>query len=155
MSQGYVAVSAMGADRVGLADDIAAWIEETGGNVEESKMAVLGGEFAVIMLVSGSDIAADALLSSAESRGGELGIRLEAKRTTPPSSSGGGMPYFVETVSLDTPGIVHAVTREIRALGISIEDLETTSSSAPMDRCSGVSDESPCYPSERYRFSRF
>lgn len=131
MSRFYVAVSAMGRDRIGLADDIAAWIEEIGGNVEDSKMAVLGGEFAVIMLVSGSEFVADTLVLSAEGKGGELGIRLEAKRTAAPNPSGGGIPYIVETVSLDTPGIVHAVTREIRALGISIEDLETTSSAAP------------------------
>jgi glycine cleavage system transcriptional repressor len=127
----YVAVSAIGRDRIGLADDIAAWIEESGGNVEESKMAVLGGDFAVIMLVSGNDSTVESLVSGARARGESLEIALEAKRTAAPTRSAGGMPYTVETVSLDSPGIVHAVTREIRSMGISIEDLETSSSSAP------------------------
>jgi glycine cleavage system transcriptional repressor len=131
MSQRYIAVSAMGRDRVGLADDIAAWIESAGGNVEESKMAVLGGEFAVIMLVSGNSAAVDSLTTGAEDCGRELKIRLVAAETTAPHAAAGGRPYSVESVSLDSPGIVHAVTREIRSMGISIEDLETSSSAAP------------------------
>ena len=131
MSNRYIAVSAMGHDRIGLADDIVSWIEAAGGNVEESKMAVLGGEFAVIMLVSGNSGIVDILIDEAPSRAQELGIRLDAAETTAPHVTAGGRPYFVESVSLDSPGIVHAVTREIRSMGISIEDLETSSSCAP------------------------
>ena len=131
MSQRYITISAMGHDRVGLADDIVLWIEAAGGNVEDSKMAVLGGEFAVIMLVSGSSGTVNSLIDEASSRAQELGIRLDAAETTAPHASAGGRPYIVESVSLDSPGIVHAVTREIRSMGISIEDLETSSSAAP------------------------
>lgn len=131
MSQHYIAVSAMGHDRVGLADDIVSWIEDAGGNVEDSKMAVLGGEFAVIMLVSGNASVVEVLVSDAPSRSEKMGIRLDTAETTAPHAPAGGRPYTVESVSLDSPGIVHAVTREIRSLGISIEDLETSSSAAP------------------------
>ena len=131
MPRSYIAVSAMGRDRVGLADDIAAWIEESGGNVEESKMAVLGGEFAVIMLVSGPPSAADRLAADAESQASRLDIRFQVTPTTAPAALKDGRPYMVESVSLDSPGIVHSLTRGIRALGISIEDLETSSSAAP------------------------
>jgi glycine cleavage system transcriptional repressor len=131
MSVSYIAVSAVGRDRVGLADDIAAWIEAAGGNVEESKMAVLGGEFAVIMLVSGSSETTRVLLDGSENTAGRLGLRLHATETTAPNASSGGLPYTVETVSLDSPGIVHALTREIRAMGVNIADLETSSSAAP------------------------
>ena len=131
MSQRYIAVSAMGHDRVGLADDIVSWIEAARGNVEDSKMAVLGGEFAVIMLVSGGLTTVETLIGEAPSRALEMGIRLDAAETTAHHAPAGGRPYIVESVSLDSPGIVHAVTREIRSLGISVEDLETSSSAAP------------------------
>jgi glycine cleavage system transcriptional repressor len=121
----------MGRDRVGLAADITLWIEECGGNVEESRMAVLGGEFAVIMLVSGNPGAVKSLLDGAAAAAGRLDIRLDAKETTAPLPAAGGRPYFVESVSLDSPGIVHAITREIRSMGVSIEELETSSSAAP------------------------
>ena len=127
----YIAVSAMGRDRVGLADDIAAWIEGASGNVEESKMAVLGGEFAVIMLISGTESTVETLSRGAAAKAEDLGLRINAAETTAPHAPAGGRPYSVESVSLDSPGIVHALTREIRSLGISIEDLETSSSAAP------------------------
>ncbi len=131
MASQYIAVTAIGHDRVGLADDIVDWIEAAGGNVEESKMAVLGGEFAVIMLVSGISSAMEKLLAEAGDVGRNLNLRLEAAETTAPHASVGGRPYSVESVSLDSPGIVHAVTREIREMGISIEDLETSAAAAP------------------------
>lgn len=131
MSKSFIAVSAVGRDRVGLVDDIAAWIAAAGGNVEESKMAVLGGEFAVIMLVSGSSETTRTLLDGADGLAGRLGLTLHATATTAPLASSGGLPYTVETVSLDSPGIVHALTREIRAMGVNIADLETSSSAAP------------------------
>lgn len=131
MPSHFLAVSAMGHDRVGLADDIADWIESAGGNVEESKMAVLGGEFAVIMLVSGNAAMADEILEDSTRYGEKLGIRLSVTETSAPHSFEGGRPYTVESVSLDSPGIVHALTKEIRNMGISIEDLETSSSAAP------------------------
>jgi len=121
----------MGHDRVGLADDIASWIDDAGGNVEDSKMAVLGGEFAVIMLVSGDSAATGRLIDEASIRGQDMKLRLDVTETTAPHAPRGGRPYTVESVSLDSPGIVHALTREIRSLGISIEDLETSSSAAP------------------------
>lgn len=130
-SQHYIAVSAMGHDRVGLADDIVSWIEAAGGNVEDSKMAVLGGEFAVIMLVSGNASTVESLEGGSSAHSKTLGIRLDAAETSAPHAPAGGRPYTVESVSLDSPGIVHAITREIRSMGISIEDLETSSSAAP------------------------
>ncbi len=131
MASNYIAVSAIGHDRVGLADDIADWIESAGGNMEESKMAVLGGEFAVIMLVSGSTATVEKLIGEAADYGGKVNLRVEVTETSAPCAADGGRPYTVESFSLDSPGIVHAVTREIRKLGISIEDLETSSSAAP------------------------
>ena len=54
----YLVLSALGPDRPGLVALIADHVTRSGGNVEESRMAVLGGEFGVMMLVSGT---ADAL----------------------------------------------------------------------------------------------
>jgi len=131
MPEKFVAVSAMGHDRVGLADDITAWIESAGGNVEASKMAVLGGEFAVIVLVSGTGASIDKITLEANAQSEKIGIQLCAAATSEPHAIEGGRPYIVESFSLDSPGIVHSITHEIRSLGISIEDLDTSSEAAP------------------------
>ena len=64
MGKAYAVFSAIGADRVGIVDDLSGLVSEGGGNIEESKMAVLGGEFAVMMLVSIEAEALDSLVAA-------------------------------------------------------------------------------------------
>ena len=48
-----IVISIIGTDRTGVVQDTTKAILACGGNVEESCMATLGAEFAVLMLVSG------------------------------------------------------------------------------------------------------
>jgi glycine cleavage system transcriptional repressor len=131
MGQAYAVLTAIGTDRVGIVDDISGAVSASSCNIEESKMAVLGGEFAVIMLVSG---AAENVLSLSEtlpSLGSRLGLAVQCRPTREPAPTRSGRPYHLEAVSLDTPGIVHAVTAVIRGHGVNIEDLETDTAAAP------------------------
>jgi glycine cleavage system transcriptional repressor len=127
----FAVLTAVGPDRVGIVDDVSALVATRGGNIEESKMAVLGGEFAAVALVSlESDALADlkAALPDLQAR---LGLHLELKPTRGPVAAKSGRPYLLETVSLDTPGIVHSVTAVIKAHDINIEELETSTQPAP------------------------
>ena len=49
----YLALTASGEDQVGLVERFTARILDAGCNIEESRMAVLGGQFSILMLVSG------------------------------------------------------------------------------------------------------
>ena len=55
MSKVYLVVTAIGHDRRGTVEKITDVVVAHHANIEESKMARLGGEFAVIMLLSLSD----------------------------------------------------------------------------------------------------
>ena len=114
MATGFVVLTAVGPDRVGIVDDIAGAVPASGCNIEESKMAVLGGEFAVIMLVSGPAASVEALTRSLPALGGKLGLQLECRPTHEPRVEEKGRPYLLKAVSLDTPGIVHSVTAILR-----------------------------------------
>jgi glycine cleavage system transcriptional repressor len=127
----YAVLSALGSDRVGIVDDITAILTERRCNVEESRMAILGGDFAVIMLVSGERGAINSLLPEFPKIGERLGLRLEGRRTAAPRSEG-GLPYVIESVSLDTPGIVHSISALLRRENINIVDLETATVPAPL-----------------------
>src|SRR6266542_6054727 len=48
----HVAVTAVGADRPGIAAAVAKVLYEHGGNVEDSRMAILGGHFAMMLIVA-------------------------------------------------------------------------------------------------------
>ena len=131
MSKGFVVLTAVGPDRVGIVDDISGVVSHAGCNIEESKMSVLGGEFAVIMLVSGPAGSVESLAESLPDLGQKLSLHIECRGTREPSAGDKGRPYLLEAVSLDTPGIVHAVTAILRSHGINIEDLETDTGCAP------------------------
>ena len=49
-----IAISAIGGDRTGLVYDLTRVVVDCGGNVLESRMAALGNEFAMLLLVSGN-----------------------------------------------------------------------------------------------------
>jgi glycine cleavage system transcriptional repressor len=130
MTGSYAVLTAIGADRVGIVDDLSGLIAARACNIEESRMAVLGGEFAVIMLVSGAQAALDTLSGELAAAGARLGLQVQLKATRGPAPEA-GRPYLLETVSLDTPGIVHTVTAVLRKHGVNIESLETDTAAAP------------------------
>jgi glycine cleavage system transcriptional repressor len=132
MGKAYAVLSAIGADRVGIVDDISGIVAEGGGNIEESKMAVLGSEFAVMMLVSMEAEALEALVARTGELEARLSLKIAFKRTSEGRSSERGRPYSLETVSLDGNGIVHSVSGVLRRYGINIEDLETRTERAPL-----------------------
>jgi glycine cleavage system transcriptional repressor len=131
MSIAYAVVRAIGSDRVGVVDDITTVVEQAGCNIEESKMSVLGGEFAVMMLVSGTGEAVEALGSHSYAEGPLADFSVDVVRTGRALVLKTGVPYVIESVSLDSPGIVHAVTALLAREKINIEELETGVGSAP------------------------
>mgnify|MGYP000253514566 CR=1 FL=1 len=131
MDQAFAVIRAIGSDRIGVVDDITSVVEEASCNIEESKMSVLGGEFAVMMLVEGDPKAIEKLASHDFSKGPLNDFSVDVVVTEEGSSRRTGVPYMIETVSLDSPGIVHAVTSLLSQEKINIEELETDAESAP------------------------
>ena len=130
-SADYLVITASGEDRVGLVEKFTSKINEAGCNIEESRMAVLGGQFAIIMLVSGAWNALSKLESQLESLGGQLGLAVIHKRTRERERLQPLIPYHVEVVALDHPGIVHSLAGFFARRGINIEELQTDTYPAP------------------------
>ena len=131
MARAFVVLTAVGTDRVGIVDDISGLVTEAGCNIEESKMAVLGGEFALMMLVSGPSESVGSMTRSLPAFAEKLGLSVSFRPTREPSAEPKGRPYLLKAVSLDTPGIVHAVSAVVRRYSINIEELETETVPAP------------------------
>ena len=94
-------------------------------------MAVLGGEFAVMMLLSGDQREIEALTGESAQIAENMDLHISMKKTVAPRIDSQMKPYLIESVSLDTPGIVHSITTALRHYGINIEDLETDTTAAP------------------------
>lgn len=119
-----------GPDRVGIVEEVTRVLARAGGNVSTSRMARLGGEFAIIMLVSlPAEGAAQAAFGDLEAEGYSVVLR-PVKATTEPDHAG-WPAYRIEVCGADHEGIVHEMAAGLSALGISIESIETSTVSAP------------------------
>jgi glycine cleavage system transcriptional repressor len=123
-------ISALSEDKPGIVDELSKTILDSGCNIEDSRMTVLGGEFAVILLVSGKWNELAKLENCLPALSRRLNLLLNSKRTELPRRRGNLLPYVVEVVALDRPGIVNQLANFFTRRGINIRDLATASYSA-------------------------
>jgi glycine cleavage system transcriptional repressor len=127
----YLVISALGSDRPGIVRDITRPVTDQRGNIVDSRMTILGGEFAILMLVEGSwDTIAkiEAMLPNLESR---LDLAITSKRTTLRSEQPPALTYQATVIAIDHPGIVHHLAAFFSQHGINIQSLHTDSQPAP------------------------
>ncbi|MDB4307941.1 glycine cleavage system protein R [Gammaproteobacteria bacterium] len=124
-------LSALGEDRPGIIDELSRCVLDSGCMVLDSRMAVLGGDFALLLQVGGNwnNIAKlENQISGLESR---LGLMISSRRTTDKSAAENMLPYGVDVVALDQPGIVHNLARFFSQRHINIQEMITSSYPAP------------------------
>lgn len=127
-----LAVTAVGRDRPGIVAAITGVLLEFDGNVDDSQMSILHGQFAVMLIVS-VPTASDVEAISKRLR--EVGSRLELGGITVSEVSGldrGSGPTHVLTVyGADRPGIVHDVSALLAERDVNITDLRTRRTGDP------------------------
>ncbi len=121
----FLVISAVGEDRPGLVNTLSESMLELGANIDESRMALLGGEFAMILLVSADEAVIDKLQQALPQISQQTGLTISGKETTPRPEGERTMPYEVTVVAMDQPGIVHSVTDFFASRGINIRELST------------------------------
>jgi glycine cleavage system transcriptional repressor len=127
----FLVITATGEDKVGLVDRLSGRITDSGCNIEESRMAVLGGQFALIMLLAGPWNALSKLEGQMEALGEQLGLSIIHRRTQKRQMTQPTVPYAVEVVAMDHPGIVRNLATFFSRNGINIEELQTDTYPAP------------------------
>jgi glycine cleavage system transcriptional repressor len=126
----HLVISALGKDRPGIIDQLSKAVFDLGLNITDSRMTVLGGEFAILLLVDGQWNQLAKLEDSVGDLEQTLQLTIVTRRTEARAPGSKLLPYAVEVVSLDHPGIVHHLARFFSERGINIEDMSTTSYAA-------------------------
>ena len=126
----HLVISALGKDRPGIVNQLSKAIYELDCNITDSRMTVLGGEFAILLLVDGQWNQLARLEDEVADLEQQLALTIVTRRTEPRKASADLLPYAVEVVSLDHPGIVHHLARFFSERGINVEDMSTTSYAA-------------------------
>lgn len=122
-----------GHDRIGIVEQITKLVMEYDGNVEESRMARLGGEFAMLMLILIPDEKFEELRQDARKLGNE-GYEITTCQTehSDPGKYAGWIPYQVKVSGADHEGIIYHITHYLADQGINIETMDTSMVEAPM-----------------------
>lgn len=128
MMEQYLVLTAVGTDRPGLVAELTAVVATRGINVADSRMAVLGGEFALMMLLAGGPDELAQARSELAAVAERVGLELIVKDTRSPAAHRAGRvrSYEVHVHALDHPGIVHAVTGTLQRLGGNVVSLSTS-----------------------------
>lgn len=121
----YFVFSALGKDRPGIVNQLSKVILDSGCNIEDSRMTVLGGEFALILMVSGHWGAITRLERQVPVLESKLELTILARHTEPRTAVQDMVPYTVDVVAMDHPGIVHDIAEFFASRDINIEEMST------------------------------
>lgn len=130
--QAYLVLSAVGPDRPGLVNEISALIRDAPANLEDSRMAILGGEFAVILLIGGPRGALERIESSRATLERKTGLTVTLKRTARSDQTRHFLPYRIRVTGVDRPGIVHGISQVLAGRGVNVASLESRLAFAPL-----------------------
>jgi glycine cleavage system transcriptional repressor len=129
-------VSAVGRDRPGIVADLAQLVFDCEANLEDSRMTLLGNEFAAILLCSGQASDLDERLARGARR-----LEWENRLTVfirplegeprPAVPAPGTRLYAIETQGMDRAGIVAGICRTLADHHVNIADLRSSTVPSP------------------------
>ena len=120
------AVSAIGADRPGIVAAVTGALLPHGINIEDSRMAILRGHFAMMLVVTvPEDADLQAVRSDLAQVGSSLGLDATAFNEVGSAATAKPASHVVTVYGADHPGIVHAVCVALAERGCNITDLLT------------------------------
>lgn len=123
-------ISALGPDRPGIVGELTAHLHSAGGNILDSRMVNLRGEFAMMILLDVGDASLAKLRGELPRVGEQMGLKLSLTPQQSPAAAKPGMPFRLKTYSMDQPGIIARLSSVLRALGVNIEELSARQESA-------------------------
>jgi glycine cleavage system transcriptional repressor len=128
----HAVLTAVGDDRPGLVDEVTRYITERGGNLEDTRMVNLRGQFAMMMLIAGDE----RVMARLQDGLGSLrrGSRVHAELR--PADAGAAaqaaaLPFKLNTWAMDHPGLMQSVSHLLADKGVNIESVDSSLRPAP------------------------
>ena len=102
----HMVVSAIGSNKIKVVLNLTKLILDCGGSITESRMTVLGDEFAMLLLVSGNWHSMSRMEQNLERLAETNGLIIQVRRTKSKKLRKDLLPYAIDLVCLDQPDIV-------------------------------------------------
>jgi glycine cleavage system transcriptional repressor len=120
-------ISAVGGNPMTVVNDLSKIVLDCGGNIKESRMAAMGSEFGVLLLVAGNWHTISRLERDLGRFADGDGITMQFRRTESRRMGKELLPYAVDVVGLDQPGIVHSLSGFFAARKVEIGEVASRS----------------------------
>ena len=120
-------ISAVGSDRTGVVHDLTRVVLDCGGSIRESRMTTLGSEFAMLVLIAGNWHAISRMEQELTRFAESNELSLQLKRTAPKQLARALLPYAIDVVCIDQPGIAHNLAGFFAKQQIEIGEVTTRS----------------------------
>jgi len=127
----YLAVSVITNDQPGLVEKISSLASKHDCNVEDSRMMIVGVEFAALMLISGNWGQIAKTEKALDKLSAQPNYLIQYKRTEEYQPSNNELPYSIQAVLLDGPGLIRQISDFFAKRKINIGNLQTDSYKAP------------------------
>ena len=132
----WFVLSAIGKDRPGLVAELAQLIFDSDANLDDSRMSILGSDFAVILLCSSGAADVERRLAAGakdleRDHGLTIVLRPLAGEPRPAVPAPGTRLYRIEAAGEDRAGIVAGLCRVLAERRVNIADLSTRSRPGP------------------------
>lgn len=139
-----IVVTAVGADRPGIVAALTGALLEMGGNLEETRAALLRGSFATALAVAVPDGVGVAEVEAALAPvAAELGLGIWVGPAAPRDDAPGLQRAVLSVYGADHPGIVHGVAVALAERGANIVDLSARLVGEPALYVLGIEIELP------------
>ncbi len=130
----HVVLTTIGDDRPGLVDEVTRFVFERGGNIEDSRMVNLHGQFTIMMLVAGDDTSVGRLQDGLGilKRDSRLHAELHPADVESSGAASAALPFRLSATAVDQPGLVQPIAHLLSEHGVNIESMQTTLAQAPV-----------------------
>ena len=118
-------ISAIGSNKIKVVLDLTKLILDCGGSITESRMTALGDEFAMLLLVSGNWHSMSRMEQDLERLAETNELIVQVRRTEPKKLRKDLLPYAIDLVCLDQPGIVHKIAQFLAQRNIELGEVTT------------------------------
>jgi len=122
-AQYSLVITALGKDRPGIVNNITRQVSSCGCNIEDSRLALLGEEFTLIMLLSGSWNAIALIESTLPLKGAELDLLIVMKRTEAQARPSQPSTVWFKVQLADSPHIIERFTELLSRNQMNIAEL--------------------------------
>ncbi|WP_018865808.1 MULTISPECIES: glycine cleavage system protein R [unclassified Thioalkalivibrio] len=121
----HLILNLIGPDQPGLVSSVTRVIVDTGCNLESSRITVVGGYCCMALSASGNWKTLGTLESRLERLEAEMGLVVVARRGPLEERAEAAMPYAVDAVALDAPGLLNALADFFTSRGVNLRDVQT------------------------------